>query len=114
MAGKQEWKRESGKPSAAEKETSWRKQVDDDLKRFHSLLFGAEAAAEKRDFSAAHILGLRLLGFLDSHSVSNLDHAFVRPIRRQALSNLDSARRSLVPDSDRYVSLSLSLSLSLS
>ncbi|XP_024031817.1 ATPase family AAA domain-containing protein FIGL1 [Morus notabilis] len=85
----------------AAEELSWRKQVDDNLKRLHSLLFGAEAALERRDFSAAHVLGLRLLGFLDSQSLSDLDHSFLRPIRRQALSNVDSARRALVHDSDR-------------
>lgn len=104
MAGKEE-EGERGSGSSAE-EVCWRKQVDDNLKRLHSLLFGAEKALENRDFSSAQILGLRLLGFLDSHSVSDLDQAFVRPIRLQALSTIDSARRSLIPDSDRYASLS--------
>ncbi|PON61316.1 Spastin [Parasponia andersonii] len=99
MAGKEE--EGSGSGSAAAEEVCWRKQVDDNLKRLHSLLFGAEAALQKRDFSSAQILGLRLLGFLDSHSHSHLDRAFLRPIRLQAVSDVDSARRSLIPASDR-------------
>lgn len=100
MAGNEEGKRGSSAPATAE-EVCWRKQVDDDLKRLQSLLFGAELALENRDFSSAQVLGLRLLGFLDSHSHSDLDRAFVRPIRRQAVSVLDASRRSLIPDSDR-------------
>lgn len=100
MAGKEE-EGERGRGSAAE-EVCWRKQVDDNLKRLHSLIFGSEMALQKSDFSSAQILGLRLLGFLDSQSHSDLDHSFVLPIRREALSNIDSARHSLIPDSDRY------------
>jgi hypothetical protein len=79
----------------------WRKQVDENLKRLHSLQFGADLALEKRDFSAAHLLSLRLLGFLDSHSLSDADEALTRTIRRDAVSKLDSARRSLALESDR-------------
>ena len=84
------------------KEMCWRKQVDQNLKRLDSLLFGAELALERRDFSAARILGLRLLGFLDSHSHSELDQAFVYPIRREAAAKIAAANHSLAPDSDRY------------
>ena len=87
----------------------WRKEVDENLKRLHSLLFGADRALEKQDFSSALILGLRLIGFLDSHCNSDVDEAFIRPIRREALSKIDMARRSLIPGSDRYFSLSLSV-----
>ncbi|GMY13090.1 ATPase family AAA domain-containing protein FIGL1 [Fagus crenata] len=83
------------------KEMCWRKQVDQNLKRLDSLLFGAELALERRDFSAARILGLRLLGFLDSHSHSELDQAFVYPIRREAAAKIAAANHSLAPDSDR-------------
>ncbi|XP_060667405.1 ATPase family AAA domain-containing protein FIGL1 isoform X3 [Ziziphus jujuba] len=102
MAGKEEGIRSSSATAMVEEEEEvcWRKQVDDNLKRLQSLLFGAELALENRDFSSAQLLGLRLIGFLDSHSHSDLDHAFIRPIRRQALSMLDSARRSLSPASD--------------
>ncbi|KAJ6776949.1 AAA DOMAIN-CONTAINING [Salix koriyanagi] len=79
----------------------WRKQVDENLKRLHSLQFGADLALEKRDFSAAHLLSLRLLGFLDSHSLSDADEALTRTIRSDAVSKLDSARRSLALESDR-------------
>ncbi|KAJ6754460.1 FIDGETIN-LIKE PROTEIN 1 [Salix purpurea] len=79
----------------------WRKQVDENLKRLHSLQFGADLALEKRDFSAAHLLSLRLLGFLDSHSLSDADEALTRTIRSDAVSKLDSARRSLAPESER-------------
>ncbi|KAF2316438.1 hypothetical protein GH714_041779 [Hevea brasiliensis] len=79
----------------------WRKQVDDNLKRLHSLQFGVDLALERRDFSAAHVLGLRLLGFLDSHSLTDVDEALTRPIRREAVSKLDAARQSLIPESDR-------------
>ncbi|XP_065877123.1 ATPase family AAA domain-containing protein FIGL1 [Euphorbia lathyris] len=80
---------------------SWRKQVDEKLKRLHSLQFGIDLALERRDFSTAHVLGLRLIGFLDSHSHTDLDEALTRPIRREAISKLDKARQSLAPDSDR-------------
>lgn len=83
-------------------ETCWRKQVDQNLKRLHSLLFGADLALERRDPSAALILGLRLLGFLDSQSCSDVDEAFINPIRREAAAKVDAARRSLIPESDRY------------
>lgn len=110
MAGKEEGIRGSTATATAmeEEEVCWRKQVDDNLKRLQSLLFGAELALENRDFSSAQVLGLRLLGFLDSHSHSDLDLAFIRPTRRQALSILDSARRSLIPDTDRCISLAWS------
>ncbi|KAF3435230.1 hypothetical protein FNV43_RR22317 [Rhamnella rubrinervis] len=100
MAGKEEGKRGSSATAMTE-ELCWRKQVDEKLKRLQSLLFGAELALENRDFSSAQILGLRLLGFLDSNSHSDLDHAFIRPIRHQAVSVLDASRRSLIPDSHR-------------
>jgi hypothetical protein len=83
------------------KETCWRKQADQNLKRLHSLLFGAELALERRDPSAARILSLRLIGFLDSQSRSDVDEAFIYPIRREAAAKVDAARRSLVPESDR-------------
>ncbi|KAK6135111.1 hypothetical protein DH2020_031174 [Rehmannia glutinosa] len=84
-----------------EPEVCWRKEVDQNLKRLQSLLFGADAALEKGDFSSAQVLSLGLIGFLDSHSHSSVDEAFIRPIRREAVSKLSLARRSLIPDSDR-------------
>ncbi|KAL4653117.1 hypothetical protein ACB092_01G279300 [Castanea dentata] len=83
------------------KEICWRKQVDQNLKRLHPLLFGAELALDRRDFSAALILGLRLLGFLDSQSQSEVDQAFIYPIRREVAAKINAARHSLAPDSDR-------------
>ncbi|CAL8142788.1 unnamed protein product [Prunus armeniaca] len=97
MAGKEEAKRGGG----WSEEVCWRKQVHNNLSRLHSLLFGAELAVERHDFSSAQVLGLRLLGFLDSQSHSQLDHAFVRPIRRETVSKLDASRRALIPHSDR-------------
>lgn len=82
---------------------SWRKQVDENLKRLHSLQFGVDLALERRDFSTAYVLGLRLIGFLDSHSLTDLDEALTRPIRREAVSKLDNARQSLASESDRYI-----------
>ncbi|KAH9743507.1 fidgetin-like protein 1 [Citrus sinensis] len=79
----------------------WRKQVDDNLKRLHSLKFGADYFLDKRDFSSVRLLSLRLLGFLDSHTQSETDEILTRPIRREAVAKLDEARRALVPDSDR-------------
>ncbi|CAN8266288.1 unnamed protein product [Cochlearia groenlandica] len=79
----------------------WRKEVDESLKRLQSLLFGADQFLEKSDFSSAQIVGLRLLGFLDSRSVSDEDRAFVAPIRREVASKVDSALEALVSDSDR-------------
>ncbi|KAH7845980.1 hypothetical protein Vadar_008300 [Vaccinium darrowii] len=84
-----------------EKEVSWRREVDTKLKRLHSLLFGADLALQKGDFSSALVLGLRLVGFLDSNSSTDVDEAFIRPIRRDALLKIDTARRSLFPESDR-------------
>lgn len=106
MAGKEELN--SGE------DVCWRKQVDDNLNRLQSLLFGAELALERNDFSSAQIFGLRLLGFLDSQSHSELDHAFISPIRREAVSKLGEARHSLIPDSDRYACLSFPLGASIS
>lgn len=82
-------------------EGCWRREVDEKLKRLHSLVFGAEKALERGDSTTALILSLHLLGFLDSHSQTPVDAAFIHPIRSDALSKLDSARRSLAPDSDR-------------
>lgn len=84
-------------------EWCWRKEVDLNLKRLHSLLFGADVALEKGDYARAQVLALGLVGFLDSRCHSDVDDAFIRPIRRDALSKLDSARISLVPFSDRYI-----------
>ncbi|KAJ7974798.1 Katanin p60 atpase-containing subunit a1 [Quillaja saponaria] len=83
------------------KETCWRKQMDENVKRLHSLLFGVDLALEKKEYSSAQILGLRLIGFLESHCHSDVDDAFIRPIHREVLSKIDVARRSLIPDSDR-------------
>ncbi|XP_010528165.1 PREDICTED: fidgetin-like protein 1 [Tarenaya hassleriana] len=79
----------------------WRKEVDEKLKRLQSLLFGADHFLEKRDFSSAQILGLRLLGFLDSQIVSEEDRVFIGPIRREAASKVEAAFEGLVSDSDR-------------
>ncbi|KAL5080621.1 hypothetical protein RYX36_009042 [Vicia faba] len=80
-----------------ESQKCWRKQVDENLKRLHSLLFGVERAIQNHDFSSAYILSLRLLGFLDSHSQSEIDQAFIQHIRRQALTYLHTARKSITP-----------------
>lgn len=79
----------------------WRKQADENLKRLHSLLFGTDLAIDKQDFESAYILGLRLIGFLDSHCHSDVDEAYTRPIRQEVLRKIGTARRSLIPDSDR-------------
>ncbi|KAG8384966.1 hypothetical protein BUALT_Bualt04G0173100 [Buddleja alternifolia] len=84
-----------------ESEVCWRKEVDQNLKRLQSLLFGVDAALQTSDFSSAQVLSLGLIGFLDSHSQSPVDEAFIRPIRREAVSKLGAARRGLIPDSDR-------------
>ncbi|KAG4927037.1 hypothetical protein JHK82_052819 [Glycine max] len=83
------------------KEKCWRMEVEEKLKRLQSLLFGAERALENNDFSSAYVLALRLLGFLDANSHSDVDEAFVQPIRRDALAKLHFARQSLAPQSDR-------------
>ncbi|KAM3364093.1 ATPase family AAA domain-containing protein FIGL1 [Capsicum galapagoense] len=108
MAGKEDSTKIMAPSSKSEKmedeksEVSWRKEVDTNLKRLHSMLFGAELALERKDFSSATVLGLGLIGFLDSHCHSDVDDAFIRPIRCEALSNFDSARRSLITESDRH------------
>ncbi|KAK7271116.1 hypothetical protein RJT34_26753 [Clitoria ternatea] len=80
---------------------NWRMNVEEKVKRVQSLVFGADKALENKDFSSAYVLALRLLGFLDAHSHSAVDEAFVLPIRRDALAKLHSARLSLTPQSDR-------------
>ncbi|KAL1830968.1 hypothetical protein DCAR_0100921 [Daucus carota subsp. sativus] len=83
-----------------ESEQNWRKQVNCNVERLHSLLFASELALQKRDFSCAQTLCLRLIGFLDSRVANDVDESFVLPIRRQAMSNLLAATTSLVPISD--------------
>ncbi|CAA0824634.1 P-loop containing nucleoside triphosphate hydrolases superfamily protein [Striga hermonthica] len=84
-----------------ESDGCWRKELDQNLKRLQSLLFGADAALEKGDFSSAQMLSLGLIGFLDSRSQSAEDEALIRPIRREAVSKLSLSRRALIPESDR-------------
>lgn len=112
MAGKEKAWCGNGR-AKMEGDVCWRKQVDQNLKRLHSLLFGSDLALHEGDFSSAQVLGLSLIGFLDSHSHSDVDEAFIRPIRSQVYSKIHQARRSLIPDSDRSVSSPLSIFLSL-
>ncbi|KAL6325206.1 hypothetical protein AAG906_023051 [Vitis piasezkii] len=100
MAGKEKAWCGNGR-AKMEGDVCWRKQVDQNLKRLHSLLFGSDLALHEGDFSSAQVLGLSLIGFLDSHSHSDVDEAFIRPIRSQVYSKIHQARRSLIPDSDR-------------
>ncbi|ERN09975.1 fidgetin-like protein 1 isoform X1 [Amborella trichopoda] len=79
----------------------WRRDVDENLQRLHSLLFGTDITIERGNPSTSLLLGLQLLGFLDSRSQNPIDEALVYPIRRQVLSKITYARRSLAPDSDR-------------
>ncbi|CAO2832513.1 unnamed protein product [Amaranthus hypochondriacus] len=80
---------------------NWRKEVDNNVKRLQSLVFGADLASKNGDFTSAHLLNLRLLGFLECHSLNDVDASFLHPIRRDALSKLAAARRELTPGSDR-------------
>ncbi|KAL8109023.1 ATPase family AAA domain-containing protein FIGL1 [Apium graveolens] len=96
MAGREEMLKEE----IEESNWNWRKEVDSNLKRVHSLLFASDLALQNRDFSSAQILCLRLIGFLDSRAQNDVDASFILPIRRQALSNLLAARASLLPLSD--------------
>lgn len=89
--------------SKSKEKICWRKEVDQNLKRLQSLLFGAELCLEKREFPEAQLLLLRLLGFLVSYSHSEVDRTFTRPIRDDVVSKLDLARRALVQESDRYI-----------
>jgi hypothetical protein len=81
----------------------WRKEVAENLQRLHSLLFGVERALDQqnRDFSSAYILSLRLIGFIDSRSQSEIDQVFLQQTRRQALTYLHTAKQSLTPIIDR-------------
>jgi hypothetical protein len=88
--------------------TNWRKEADERLRRFHSLLFGADAALERGDAAAAQALALRLLGFLDSQALAadaGSDAAFIAPLRAAASARLAAASRARAPDSDRYRTL---------
>ncbi|XP_048529286.1 ATPase family AAA domain-containing protein FIGL1 isoform X1 [Triticum urartu] len=90
--------------SSSASQTNWRKEVDGLLRRMHSLLFGADAALERGDAAAAQVLVLRLLGFLDSQTLSAYtgpEAAFVAPIRAAASSRLAAASRVGASDSDR-------------
>ncbi|KAK1259478.1 Katanin p60 ATPase-containing subunit A1 [Acorus gramineus] len=82
-------------------DSCWRRDVDENLRRLHSLKFGADRALEAGDHASASILGLRLLGFLDSHDSDCGDRASVDRIRLDVAAGVSSARRSLAPDSDR-------------
>lgn len=82
------------------REKNWRAEVGENLRRLHSLLFGAEAAAERGDNVTAQVLGLRLLGFLDSCTVSSLDAAYITPIRAEVQYIVSAAFRALAPDSN--------------
>lgn len=84
-----------------ESQQNWRKEVDDNIKRLQSMLFGADIALENGDYSSVQLLSLRLLGFLESRSQNDVDASFLLPIRRDALSKLAAARRELTPVSDR-------------
>ncbi|KAK9120076.1 hypothetical protein Scep_018169 [Stephania cephalantha] len=86
-----------------EESGSWRGEVDRNLKRLHSLMFGVDLAIERGDFSTAQVLSLTLLGFLDSRTTSDTEEAFVAPIRQSVCEKLDVARRSLAPEADRQV-----------
>lgn len=88
-------------PGGGEGGRSWRKEADDNLRRLHSLVFAADVALERGDCADAQILGLRLLGFLDSRTETAVDAAFVAPIRAEVCSKIDVARHSLAPESDR-------------
>jgi hypothetical protein len=91
--------------SSSASPTNWRKEVDERLRRLHSLLFGADAALERGNSAAAQALALRLLGFLDSQTFSTdagPEAAFVAPIRAAASSRLAAASRVRVAESDRY------------
>ncbi|KAK1369803.1 Fidgetin-like protein 1 [Heracleum sosnowskyi] len=90
----------AGREEMLEEESSWRKQVDSNLKRLHSLVFASDFALQNRDFTSAQILSLRLIGFLDSRVQNDVDDSFILPIRRQAFSNLLAARTELLPNSD--------------
>ncbi|KAL8210424.1 hypothetical protein R6Q57_004861 [Mikania cordata] len=87
-------------PKPTSSSACWRKELDAHLKRLQSLLFGVDVAIQKRDYSYAQLLSLRLIGFLDSHSFNDLDEACIRPIRREAVSKLEFATQSLIPNSD--------------
>lgn len=88
---------------------NWRMEVDENLKRLHSLLFGVDLALERGDHSAARTLALRLVGFLDSRTETPVDAALIAPIRAEASSKLAVASRALALESDRFVSFSLSI-----
>ncbi|KAL6623163.1 hypothetical protein ACP70R_033042 [Stipagrostis hirtigluma subsp. patula] len=90
--------------AAGEGPKNWRAEADERLRRLHSLQFGADAALERGDAAAAQVLALRLLGFLDSQTLTadeGPDAAFVAPIRAAASSRLAAASRARAPDSDR-------------
>ncbi|KAL5980855.1 hypothetical protein ACLOJK_028775 [Asimina triloba] len=72
----------------------WTKDVDEKLKRLHSLFFGADTTLERSDFASAQILFLRLLGFLNSVSqkASSHEQASIHHIHNEVLMKFDSTR----------------------
>ncbi|KAG6532334.1 ATPase family AAA domain-containing protein FIGL1-like isoform X1 [Zingiber officinale] len=92
---------ERGNNSSSATMKNWRMEVDENLKRLHSLLFGVDLALERGDHSAARTLALRLVGFLDSRTKTLADAALIAPIRSEAASKLAAASRALAPESDR-------------
>ncbi|XP_078440934.1 P-loop containing nucleoside triphosphate hydrolases superfamily protein [Wolffia australiana] len=81
--------------------TNWRKEADESLRRLHSLLFATDDALERNDYASAQILGVSLLGFLDSRSETEIDATFVSPIRAGVCAKIDVASRALAEESDR-------------
>ncbi|KAL6555182.1 hypothetical protein OROGR_006440 [Orobanche gracilis] len=84
------------------KEVGGGKEVDQNLKRMQSLLFGADVALENGDFGLVQVMPLTVIGFLDSHSRGWSDEVFIRLIRCEVVSRLVSARRTSIPEFDQY------------
>lgn len=66
-------------------------EVQQKIRRLHSLLFGVDAASTNGETEIALGLGLRLLGFLESECQTAEDVMYVEPIKRQVLQKLDGA-----------------------
>ncbi|CAL9135200.1 unnamed protein product, partial [Musa textilis] len=74
---------------------NWRREVDENPNLLRSLLFAADLALLRGRNAASRTLALRLIGFLDSRTITHIDAALVACIRTE------DASRALAFDSDR-------------
>ncbi|CAM8984694.1 unnamed protein product [Rhodiola kirilowii] len=86
-----------------EGEECWRKQVDRKLKKIPIACVRSGARDREERVRHCEILGLSSIGFLDSQTQSDVDEAYILPLRREACEKVEVARKALIPESDSFV-----------